>query len=278
MADVETIATLKRLAENTTFDELPCAWATADSIDWQAVEENFKSVRKKITREKARDIGIFVPISKRLQPSNGGVLLFGIDRTKIFPDAVIKCVRFKGVHRVNAIDHLIIDTHLPNAIDEILHFISKNTFTAAKITRKQRVDVPQYPPAAIREAVINAVAHTDYSIKGASIIVAIFDDRIEIANPGAIPPGLTLAEAIAGSSRARNRVIMKTFHLLKLVETWGSGLRKIIDACQQNGLKDPLFEEGTTQFRVTLYATQIRKKAVGGWEKAFLDLLEKKGG
>lgn len=76
-----------------------------------------------------------------------------------------------------------------------------------------------YPPEAIREAVINAVVHTDYSQRGAPIRLAIFDDRIEIENPGLLPFGLTIEEIRLGVSRLRNRVIGRVFHELGLIVT-----------------------------------------------------------
>ena len=122
---------------------------------------------------------------------------------------------------------------------------------------------------AIREVVINAIVHADYSIKGSSIIVAIFDDRIEVTNPGSIPYGLSLEDALAGSSRVRNRVIARTFHLLNLIEQWGSGLQKIIQSCLKEGLRPPKFEELGSQFRVTIYST--KNIVLEKWKEALLD-------
>lgn len=186
-------------------------------------------------------------------------------------------MRFAGTTKEESIDHAEINKYLPDAIDDVLHFITKNTYTKSVIGPKKRVDLPQYPLVAIREAVINAIVHTDYAIKGSSIIVAIFDDRLEITNPGALPYGLNLHDALAGSSRVRNRVIARTFHALKLIEQWGSGLQKIIHSCNKNGLTPPSFEEIGTQFRVTLYSTQTRKMALEPWQKTFLTHLRSVG-
>ncbi len=273
-ADSDTISTIKTLAKNITFDEMPCSLAPKEGIDWKGVENSFSAVNKEITRNKAKSIGIFSTHSGIDHPSNGGMLLFGIDRMRIFPDAFIRCVRFSGLIRENSVDHIDIDEHLPTAVDEVLNFISKNTFTKTNIGIKRRTNIPQYPPIAIREAVINAIVHADYSIKGSSIIVAIFDDRIEITNPGGLPYGLSLEDAIAGSSRSRNRVIARTFHLLDLIEQWGSGLQKIINACVQNGLKKPIFEEMSSQFRVTIYSEKVQEMIIEEWQEKFLRRLQ----
>lgn len=277
IADPETTATIKALSGNITFDESPCPRVAYDDLDWQSIEKSFAAVNKQMTKNKAMSIGLLTTHAGTEHPSNGGVLLFGKDRTHIFPDAFIRCVRFSGITRGDSLDHEDINEHLPESIDKVLRFIDKNTFTKTKIGKKRRENIPQYPPVAVREAVINSLVHADYSIKGSSIIVAIFDDRMEITNPGSVPYGLSLEEALAGSSRARNRVIAKTFHQLDLVEQWGSGLQKIIQACVQNGLKEPSFEDMGSQFRVTLYAEEIHKIIVQDWQKRFIEHLHVSG-
>ena len=199
------------------------------------------------------------------------MLLFGDNRLQFFPDAIIRCVRFDGISRTHSIDHRDIDKHLPMAIDEVLDFIAKNTSTATKIGPKKRLRMPQYPDVAIREVVINAIVHSDYSIKGSSIIIAIFDDRIEITNPGCLAYGLSLEDALAGSSRARNRVIARIFHHLGFVEQWGSGLQKIMESCVESGLNMPRFEEMGSQFRVTIYSAKVQKTITEEWQTRFIE-------
>jgi ATP-dependent DNA helicase RecG len=278
IADDDTIATMKGLSKNITFDESLCPRASIDELDWAEIQDIFSSVNKSITKNKAKSIGIFSAQSETNHPSNGGMLLFGKNRSDYFPDAIIRCVRFSGLIRENSIDHIEINKHLPMAIDEVLYFITKNTFTKTTIVKKSRINTPQYPLVAIREAIINAIVHTDYAIKGSSIIVAIFDDRIEITNPGGMPYGLSLDDAIAGSSRARNRVITRTFHLLDLVEQWGSGLQKIIHSCLQHGLKSPIFAEIGSQFRVTIYSAKIQNTKTEKWQIVFFERLDSTGG
>lgn len=148
--------------------------------------------------------------------------------------------------------------NLPFAIHEIIHFIEKNTRLEGKIGKVQRKDIAEYPPLAIREAVINALLHADYGMKGCHIQIAIFDDRIEFINPGGLPFGQTLQKALAGFSRLRNHVIGRVFRELKLIEQWGSGLQKIFTACKKRGLKQPQIEELNNQFRLTIFS--IRKE------------------
>jgi ATP-dependent DNA helicase RecG len=277
IADEETIAAMKRFSRNITFDESVCVTASKDSLDVPAIERIFKFTQKKITKAKLKSMGILTDEAGQELPSNGGILLFGKNRASFFPDAVIRCIKFIGTDRSQTMDSAIIDVHLPGAVDEVLHFITKNTFTKTEIGKKRRVSIPQYPPVAVREAVINAIVHADYAIKGSSIMVTIFDDRLEITNPGAVIYGLSLEDALAGSSRVRNRVIARTFHLLELIEQWGSGLQKIITNCVNNGLKEPKFEEIGSQFRVTLYAIREQKTIMSSPQKRLIEHLSSVG-
>ncbi|MEI6243166.1 MAG: ATP-binding protein, partial [Chlamydiota bacterium] len=106
---------------------------------------------------------------------------------------------------------------------------------------------------AIREALINALVHADYSIGGSDIQIAIFNDRLEIQNPGMFPFGFTFEDFKAGISRIRNKVIARVFYELRLMEQWGSGYKRIIEACKLANYPEPKFEELGTTIRVTFY-------------------------
>ena len=182
-----------------------------EAIDFRVVSELFSHVSRKLTKSRRRSLGLLIDHANRQFPSRGAVLLFGKDRHSFFPDAVIRCARFRGVDTSNFIDKTDIDDHLPRAVESAVAFIERHTIHAAEIGRVHRKDIPEYPPAAVREAVINAVVHADYSLGGMNIKVAIFDDRMEILNPGMLPFGLTIEAALAGVSKLRNRVIGRVF-------------------------------------------------------------------
>jgi len=276
VADTEMLNALKSLAKNVFYDETAYVQGKADWLDWDSIENLFQSVDKKITKHKTENLGLLVQQSGKDLPSIGGILLFGINRLSLFPDSVIRCVRFVGSNRAKALDHIDIHAHLPLALEQSIHFVERNTRMGAEIGRLRRKDIPEYPPEAVREAITNAIIHTDYAMKGVSIIIAIFDDRIEITNPGVLPFGLTVEHALLGASRVRNRVIARVFRELKLIEQWGSGLQRIMDACHQRGLQEPTFEELHNQFRVTLYSTKIRKMVLESWQRKFIEHLQKK--
>jgi len=188
-------------------------------------------------------------------PTVGAVILFGHDRQHHFADARIQLARFAGTNRATIIDRVELKSDLILAIEETLSFLGRNTTVGMTIEGARRRDRPQYPPAALREVVINAVVHADYSQVGSTIKVAVFDDRIEVENPGLLPFGLTIEEVKLGVSKLRNRVIGRCFHALGLIEQWGSGIQRITQTCAEMGLPPPTFEEFGTCFRATLHAT-----------------------
>lgn len=158
-------------------------------------------------------------------------------------------------------------------MDSAISFIERHTNQSIEIGRVQRKDIPQYPGEAIREAIINAVVHCDYSILGMEIKIGIFDDRIEITNPGILPFGLTIDAVMSGVSRLRNRVIGRVFRELKLIEQWGSGINRIMTSCRDAGLETPRFEELGTGFRVTILGEHTGKDKIPDWQAKLMEFL-----
>ncbi len=275
VADAEMLESLKLFAKKMTFDEVPF-FGKLDLLDSESIRDAFQGIHRTITPKKLESLGMVVSHMDRLYPSNGGIILFGLNRETAFPDAVIRCARFIGFSKSHVFDHAIIKSYPAVALDEAIRFVEKNTFKGAIIGRTKRIDIPQYPTVAVREAIINAIVHADYAIKGSSILIAIFDDRIEITNPGGLRMGMTMEDALGGSSKVRNRVIARIFNELGFIEQWGSGLKKIIESCEQRGLERPLFEDRIDEFKVTLFATQSRKTGIDDSQKALLEFLKRK--
>jgi predicted HTH transcriptional regulator len=201
------------------------------------------------------------------------LLLFGRQRERRYPDAWIQVGRFQGIDRSRIVDRGEIRSYLVPAVDEAIAFVEKHALHGAGIGRLRREELWSVPPVAVREAIINAVVHADYAQKGAPIRVAIFDDRLEIENPGLLPFGLTLEDLPRGISKLRNHVIGRVFHALGLVEQWGSGIQRMAAACRDAGLAAPVLEEIGTRFRVTLRFDRIGRPALDETEDAILRLL-----
>jgi len=131
---------------------------------------------------------------------------------------------------------------------------------AAKIQDIQRENIPEYSPIAIREVLTNALVHADYSIKGMNPRVAIYSDRLEVESPGILPFGFTLEDFIAGVSYVRNKVIARVFRELGLMEEWGTGYKRVVNACKVHRYAVPEWEEVGTTVRVTFRPNPVTQE------------------
>jgi ATP-dependent DNA helicase RecG len=163
----------------------------------------------------------------------------------------MSCARFRGADRVDFLDRIDVEGTVLEALEEAPKFIRRNTRLAARIVTMRREDIPEYPEIALREVLVNAVAHADYSLGGMPIRVAIYANRLEVENPGLLPFGMTLDDLKAGVSRIRNRVIVRVLRELGLVEEWGTGYRRILRACDDGGYPQPTWQELGAALRVT---------------------------
>ena len=268
-ADVDMVAELARYAQNRSLDEEPRPELDSEAIDFSAAAESFAAIRT-LERSDLRTLRMLIDYQGALVPTVGGLLLFGKDRLDSFPDAWIRVGAFSGVDRSMVIDSKDVTSYLPGAIEEAVTHVERTTSTGLEISGGPHVPRPTYPIVAIREAITNAVLHADYSQRGAPITVSLFRDRIEIENPGILPFGLTLDEALSGTSKLRNHVIGHVFGKLRLIEQWGSGIPRMLIACRDAGLADPIFQEHGTRFRVTIMSGSVGETRVDAVDSAIL--------
>jgi ATP-dependent DNA helicase RecG len=252
-ADPGLIEEMRRYARQESFDEQPLPELNSEAIDFRVASELFAPLRK-LERSELRALRLLTKHQRRDVPTVGGLLLFGRaeDRRELFPDAWIKAGRFGGTDRRRILDTVEIHSAPVQAIEETIAFIRKYLAREVVIGEVRRTEKWTLPAVALREAIINAVVHADYSQRGGPIRVALFDDRLEIENPGLLPFGLTVEDLWQGISRLRNRVIGRIFQELGLIEQWGSGIQRMAGACREAGLPAPKLEEIGLRFRVTL--------------------------
>lgn len=274
LADSESLANLQRLAKRISFDELPCVSAEVSELDKKMIQEKLKHSFKNITAKHYESLGIVRPHNRKKFVTYGGLLLFGKDKNKWLPDAMIKCVSFAGTEKKNIIDKRAITSNLIDSVDDAMLFIQRNTKVAAQIGAIKRVDIPEYPLEAVREAVINAIVHADYSIKGASIQISIYSDRIEIINPGSLTYGQTMDSALSGVSKMRNPIIGRIFREIGLIETLGMGMLNITGAYVDAPNKTPIIEEIDHFFKVVLFSKGIVEIFDKPWVKQLQDILK----
>lgn len=271
-ADRELVEELRRFARGEAFDEQPMPDLDSEALDFRAASESFAPVRR-IGRRDLATLRLVTDHQGRKVPTVGGVLLFGRDRERHFPDAWIQAGRFRGTDRSRILDRAEIRSHPVRAVEEAIAFVQKHGLHGAEIGAVRRRERWSLPPVAVREAVINAVAHADYAQRGAPLRIAIFDDRLEVENPGLLPFGLTIEDLPRGVSKLRNRVIGRVFHALGLIEQWGSGVQRMARACREAGLGPPVFEEIGTRFRVTLFTERVGRPALDETDRAIVEAL-----
>jgi len=177
----------------------------------------------------------------RLVMRNAGVLFFAKNVYHFFPQAYVTCLLAKGRDKVDILDRKDFRGGVVSDIEESLRFIERNTRTAYRIEKLRREDVPEYPMRALREAITNAVMHRDYFEAGANVFVEIYDDRIEVSNPGGLPKGLTRAEFGTRSIR-RNALIADLLQRISFIEKAGTGIRRMREEAKKNGCPEPTFE------------------------------------
>ena len=261
-AGPELINELKRSTTGETFDEQTMPTLSIDDLDLDIAQRLFGSERP-LTEETLQTLRLLAQDQGRLVPTKGAVLLFGKNRNRHFPDAWIQCGRFIGTDKARIFDHVEIHANLPSCVEEIMSFLKKHAMRSADFSDIQRKDVWSIPLLILREGIINALVHADYSHQGAPIRIAFFDDRIEIENPGILVPGMTVDAMKRGVSNLRNRVIARVFRELKLIEQWGSGVSRIFREAKEQGLAEPAIEEIGMHLRLTVFLTN--RISTGQW-------------
>lgn len=272
VADKLLIEELKRFSHQESFDEQAYPELNSEAIDFRVASELFAPI-KKLKRSDLETLHLITKYQGHKVPTIGGIILFGKERGHYFPDAWIQVGRFDGTNKQHIADTREIKTYPPLAITETMEFVKKHIQISLKINQLQHAEQWSIPQVAIREALINAVVHADYSQRGAPIRLSIFDDRIEIENPGLLPFTLTVDDISQGVSKLRNRVIGRIFHELKYIERWGSGIQRMFASCQESGLQEPKLEEIGTHFRVTIFNTRTYAPQINTLDKSILDLL-----
>ena len=204
-------------------------------------------------------------------PTVGGVLLFGTDRQRLLPQSGAVFVRFAGTEVTGGerppgyMRRAEIGGPLGQVIEGLWTAIWEEVRHESVISGLKREDRAEYPPFAVREAVVNAVAHRDYRLSGRRIEVRMFDDRMQIISPGGLPGHITL-DNIVEEHFSRNPRIVKGLFYGGYIEELGLGVDRMIDEMIQAGHPAPQFEANPFTFRVTL--RNARERPVRKWAQS----------
>jgi len=184
--------------------------------------------------------------------NNSGVLFFSKNLDDIYHHTTVTCALYAGTEKADVQDRRDFNEDILSSIDRGMIFLKQYIPVRYEMTgMPQRREIPEIPYDALREALINAVAHRDYFEKGANVIVEIFDDRIDISNPGGLVKGMSLKD-LGEKSVLRNPNIASLLHRVRYIEKMGTGVTKMRKLMREAGLLPPLFESGyffTATFR-----------------------------
>lgn len=201
------------------------------------------------------NIGVLGNCEGVLRPTLAGYLLFANgapQQKKQFDRYVIRCVRYAGSGAdTDILDKADIIGTLDEQIDQMHAFVLRNIRKSASIVGTKRVEKYEYPEKAIREIVANAVIHRDYRITETYTQVNVFDDRIEVFNPGNLPPGVTV-ENIKTAQVSRNKIIAARLNEMDYLEEYGRGIDIVFAKMAEWDLLPPILKDTANSFRVIL--------------------------
>lgn len=242
---------MQRQHARRRWENQPAVGVTLDDLDHEEILRTREdAIRfRRISAGTSRDVG---DILDRLglrhdgQITQAAQVLYGLRFLPDYPQVRVKMGRFRGTKITGDIlDNKQQFLHAFAVVREAMAFLDRTLplsghFVTGRIQREDRLPVPA---DALREVILNAVMHRDYSNPGGDISIAVFDDRIEISSYGNLLPGVT-PELLSGPHKSilRNPLIAQTFHRTGAVKTWGRGTNRVIEVCREHGVEPPVFE------------------------------------
>jgi ATP-dependent DNA helicase RecG len=195
-----------------------------------------------------------------------GILLFGKAPKRFLRHSGIRAVCYPGTEpdyarradedlrgplvQLGAADGTLVETGL---VEQAWDFVRRNTTPSAYLDGGGRIDRWEYPEEVVREVVVNALVHRDYSLVGMEIFLAIYADRLEIESPGSLPSTVTVEGMRAGARHARNQTPVNLMRDYRYIDTRGMGMRKVIPGMRAHNGTEPEFLVDDSRVTVRLW-------------------------
>ena len=235
----------------------------------RALEAEGKSrVRRDTVIRALMDLGVARPELPPAGPvlTKAAVLLFDRDPRRLVPGAAVQVVRRAGVGPgpgpTTAREEFA--GPMPVVVENVLAFLARHGPFVQVVSGARRERVPVFPTEVLREAVLNAVAHRDYSITGTTVDITIWDDRIEIRSPGSLPGPITV-ENMREQHYSRNRRVMHVLKILGYVEEYGEGMPRIFDALEARLMRPPVIVADAVSVTLIMYAGSFLSAEDQAW-------------
>ncbi|MBQ7266571.1 MAG: putative DNA binding domain-containing protein [Firmicutes bacterium] len=254
-AHSEKIKELEMEGSGISWDELTCIGFEVTDIQIKKLCKDIMEYRKASglsNREVSEQQLINWKLLKKAENNFLATNAFALLTSDHFPLSKTQCAVFKGRERTVFVDKKVLEGPLYEQIDEAVKFVLRNIRLGAKIQGLLRKESYELPPEAIREIIINAHCHRNFT-ENSCVQVAIYSDRLEVTSPGGLYGGITLEDILKGHSKLRNKAIANIFAQMGLAEAWGTGLIRVWEYAKKYGLKEPEVVETSGLFRVNLY-------------------------
>lgn len=232
---------IRRMIKDTDGDQFETMRCLEQELTFQATEKEFQlrkvafGPRQMRTLKLMDNDGLYSNLALLLSDQN---------------PHTIKAAIFQGTTQMIFKDRREFGGSLLKQMNEVYEYIDFHNQTRATIEKLSRIDVRDYPEIAVREALLNLLVHRDYSFS-ASALISIYDDRIEFVSIGGLMPGIDLADVLVGLSVCRNQDLANIFYRLHLIEAYGTGLTKIMEA-YEGASEKPIISTTKNSFKITL--------------------------
>ena len=266
-----TGSAILKMIKETDGDDYEAARSLNQELTFQDAERFFAEEHIPFGQEQKRTMGL---VSEDGVFTNLG--LFLSDQCT----HTAKLAVFQGSSKTVFKDRAEFSGSLFRQMEDIYAYIDRFNRIRAEFPGLKRVDTRDYPPEAVREAMLNAIVHRDYSYS-ASTFISIFDDRIEFVTLGGLPKGIAMSDVMMGVSVPRNRRLANIFYRLHLVEAFGTGMLKIKE-CYTDYACQPAVEVSENAFKITLpnvnfeAETTSRENSLSEKEQRILEFISAK--
>lgn len=248
-----TDSAILKMIKDTGGDSFEATRSLIQELSFMQAEKSFQEEKIKFSTEQKKTLGL---IGMDGSYSNLGLLLS--DQCT----HTIKAAVFEGTNKKIFKDRTEFSGSLLKQLEDSYLYLDQFNHTRVEISGLKRMDMRSYPPEAIREALLNAVVHRDYSYSG-STLISVYEDRIEFVSLGGLPKGISYSDLLLGVSVPRNNHLADVLYRLHLIEAYGIGVPKIIEYYREFNLM-PNIEVSDNAFKITLPNTNYIRPAESG--------------
>lgn len=253
--------------EAVPFEDKIHKGVTWNHISKEKIRNFLKEANISMRKIVPRDILTSLNIADGDRITNAGVLFFAKDPRRLIVQAQMTLIAFKGTDRIHIYDRQDVQDDLLTQFNVAVLFLMKHLNRRSEIIGVNRKDIYELPFEALREAIANAIIHRDYSVRGTSLMVEVYDDRVEIVNPGVFP--WHRRKEFGKISVRRNERIADLFFRMDKVERAGTGIRRMKEAMTSAGLPAPKISQGG------FYTILFRRPAEKGAENLTQEATQK---